>query len=163
MQKPKLPTLKDVPALVVILGVHGGGVANTKWLLKKGAKVSVTDMRGEQQLANSLRQFTQAEKKKIKFILGGQHEEDFLANELILAGPGVPRDSKFLAVAKKANKQIENDASLFFRFLTVPSIGVTGTRGKSTTTEWVAQLLRKKYPGVRASGNTPANPFFKRT
>jgi UDP-N-acetylmuramoylalanine--D-glutamate ligase len=148
-------------ALVVILGVHGGGVANAKWLLRHGAKVMVTDMRTKTELAQSLARFTAAERGAIQFVLGGQREEDFRRNDLILLGPGVQKHNPWRNLALNLGKRVENDASLFFRYALRPSIAVTGTRGKTTTTRWIAELLSKRYPDVRVSGNTPENPLLR--
>lgn len=153
--------LAGVKALVVVLGVHGGGVANAKWLLRHGAKVTVTDERTKEILAHSLKQFTLAERREIKFVLGGQREQDFQDADLIILGPGVDKYGKWAKLARQLGKRIENDASLFFRYTTNPVIAVTGTRGKTTTTQWIASLLHKRYPLVRASGNTPENAFLK--
>src|SRR3989338_1535225 len=146
--------------LVVILGVHGGGAATAKWLHKHGAKVTVTDLRTKAALAHSLKRFTPKELKEIRFVLGGQHEKDFRTHDVIVIGPGVPRESVYLAAAKAARRPIENDASLFFRYVASPVIGVTGTRGKTTTTAWIAQLLKKKYGKLTPTGNNPEHPFF---
>ena len=67
MNKKNSQTQKDIchgeKALVVILGIHGGGVATAKWLLRRGAQVSVTDERSPSVLKNSLKLFTSSEKK----------------------------------------------------------------------------------------------------
>lgn len=145
-------------ALVMGLGLHGGGVATTKWLAKHGATVTATDKRTKEVLAPSLKALA---KTPATFVLGEHRKEDFKQNDLVVVNPGVPRESEYLAVAKKAGKRIENDASLFFRFTDNPVIAVTGTRGKTTTTLWIAELLKKKYPHVLPSGNTPENAFLK--
>lgn len=145
-------------ALVMGLGLHGGGVATTKWLAKHGATVTATDKRTKKVLAPSLKALA---KTSTTFVLGEHRKEDFEQNDLVVVNPGVPRESEYLAIAKKAGKRIENDASLFFRFTDNPVIAVTGTRGKTTTTLWIAELLKKKYPQVLPSGNTPENAFLK--
>ncbi|MCX6738783.1 MAG: UDP-N-acetylmuramoyl-L-alanine--D-glutamate ligase [Candidatus Parcubacteria bacterium] len=153
--------LKNKKVLVVILGIYGGGAATAKWLFQNGAKVTVTDMRSEKELEGSMKLFTPKERKGIHFVLGGQHEEDFSSHDIIVLGPGVPRESPYLSVAKKAGKQIENDASLFFRFVKNPVIAVTGTRGKSTTTSWIAHILSHKYGDFIPTGNNPKLAFLK--
>lgn len=153
--------LKNKKVLVVILGIYGGGAATAKWLFQNGAKVTVTDMRSEKELEESMKLFTPKEKKGIRFVLGGQREEDFSSHDIIVLGPGVPRESPYLAVSKKAGKQIENDASLFFRFVKNPVVAVTGTRGKSTTTSWIAHILSKKYGDFIPTGNNPKHAFLK--
>ncbi len=153
--------LKGKKALVVVLGVYGGGAATAKWLFKHGAEVSVTDFRTESELAHVIKLFTPREKKNIRFILGGQREEDFTSHDIIVLGPGVPHDSPYLAAAIRAGKQIENDASLFFRFIENPVIAVTGTRGKTTATTWLASLLGQKYGAFISTGNNPEHAFLK--
>jgi UDP-N-acetylmuramoylalanine--D-glutamate ligase len=153
--------LKGKKALVVVLGVYGGGAATAKWLFKHGAEVSVTDFRTESELAEVMKRFTKREKKNIRFILGGQHEEDFVSHDIIVLGPGVPHDSPYLAAALRAGKQIENDASLFFRFIENPVIAATGTRGKTTATVWIASLLGQKYGAFIPTGNNPEQAFLK--
>ena len=153
--------LKNKRVLVMGLGLLGGGVATSKWLIKHGAKVTVTDSKSEKELDASLKQFTAAEKKNLTLSLGGHREDDFSENDIVVINPAVPKESPFIAVAKKAGKAVENDASFFFRFLGGRTIGVTGTRGKTTITNWIASILSEKYGDVRASGNTPANAFLK--
>ncbi len=145
-------------ALVMGLGLHGGGVATTKWLVRHGARVTATDKRTKDVLGPSLRALRTT---PVQFVLGEHRERDFRVNDLIVVNPAVPRESAYLKIATQSGKRIENDASLFFRYTTNPVIAVTGTRGKTTTTLWVATLLQKKYPNVRPSGNTPDNAFLK--
>ena len=145
-------------ALVMGIGLHGGGVATTAWLVRHGAKVTATDKRNRIALAPSLRALKQL---PVRYVLGKHEMKDFISHEMVVVNPGVPRESEYLAAAKKHNIRIENDASLFFRYIPNPIIAVTGTRGKTTTTLWVAALLTKKYKHVRASGNTPDNAFLK--
>ena len=145
-------------ALVMGLGLHGGGVATTKWLAKHGATVTATDKRDKNTLAPSLAALRGA---SVRYVLGEHHLEDFRTHDLVVVNPGVPEGSEYVREAVTAKKRIENDASLFFRYLRNPIIGVTGTRGKTTTTLWIAELLKKKYPKVLPSGNTPDNALLK--
>lgn len=150
--------LLGVKALVMGLGLHGGGVASVKWLIKQGASVSATDMRTAEFLAPSLRALRGL---PVTYILGKHRNGDFKTNDLIVVNPGVPRESEYLHIARAAKKRIENDTSLFFRFDDHTQIAVTGTRGKTTTTQFVAELLKKKYPLTLPSGNTPKNALLR--
>lgn len=145
-------------ALVMGLGLHGGGVATAKWLMKHGARVTATDKRSKEVLATSVRTLKGL---PVRYVLGKHRHEDFKINDIVVVNPGVPRESEYLQTATKAGARIENDASLFFRYCDNPVIAVTGTRGKTTTTLWAAMLLQKKYHDVRSSGNTPDNAFLK--
>lgn len=151
-------SLKGKKALVMGLGLHGGGVATTKWLVGQGAKVTATDMRTRKVLQPSIDALNEV---KVRYVLGKHDEKDFATHDIIVANPGVPRESPFLTVAKKSGKRIVNDVTLFFDTATQPVIAVTGTRGKTTTTLWIANLLAKKWPLTRPSGNTPENALLK--
>ncbi len=148
--------LKDVRVLVMGLGLHGGGVATVKWLIKKGARVTVTDLRSETVLAPSVKALSSL---PVRFVLGRHDEDDFRTHDIVVVNPGVPRESKYLAIAHKSGTRIENVASLFFHFTQNPVIGITGTRGKTTTSLYIASLLKKKYKEVRPSGS-PENALL---
>ncbi|MAF79822.1 UDP-N-acetylmuramoyl-L-alanine--D-glutamate ligase [bacterium] len=49
---------------------------------------------------------------------------------------------------------------MFFNLVKNPIIAVTGTRGKTTTTNWIAHFLKAKWPNVQIAGNTPDNPLL---
>jgi len=140
------------------LGLHGGGVATAKWLIKHGATVTATDKRSADILGPSIKALQGV---RVRYVFGAHNNDDFRTHDMIIANPAVPAESPYLAIAKKAKKTIVNDASLFFTHSDNPAIAVTGTRGKTTTTLWIAELLKKKYPKVRPSGNTPDNALLK--
>lgn len=145
--------------LVMGLGLLGGGIATAKWLVKHGARVIVTDLRSRGELKNSIKKLGTAA-KKIKFILGSHHEADFKTNEIIVVNPAVRRESKYLAIAKKHGARLENEASLFFRYCRNPIIAVTGTRGKTTTVNWIQFLLKQKFPKAKLTGNSSDQPML---
>lgn len=154
--------LNGKTALVMGLGLHGGGVATASWLVRHGAKVTVTDKRDKQLLESSVRAL---KGMPVRYKLGWHDKRDFTTHDIVVVNPGVPQQNEYLALAEKASKskmiRIENDASLFFSHSDAAVIGVTGTRGKTTTTLWIAELLKSKYKAVRPSGNTGENALLK--
>jgi len=152
--------LKNKKVLVMGLGLLGGGIATTKWLVKHGAKATVTDLKTKKELAGSIKELRKAT-KKINLVLGKHRESDFKNNEIIVVNPAVPRESKYLKIAKESGAQIENEASLFFRFCKNPIIAVSGTRGKTTTVNWIHHFLKTKYPKAVLTGNSSDNPMLK--
>lgn len=122
------------------LGLLGGGVATVKFLYSRGAKITVTDLKTKKELEPSL---TQLAGKNIKYVLGMHAREDILNNDLIIQNPSVPKNSPYLALAEKKGIPIENDASIFFRYCPDPIIGVTGTKGKSTTVDLIRAILEQ--------------------
>lgn len=141
------------------LGLLGGGIATTKWLILHGANVTVTDLRSRGELKDSINKLGAAA-KKIIFVLGKHRRADFKTNKIIVVNPAVPRESKYLAIAKKHGARLENEASLFFRYCKNPIIAVTGTRGKTTTVNWILFLLKQKFPKAKLTGNSSDQPLL---
>lgn len=145
--------------LVAGLGILGGGLATTNWLLKHKALVTVTDLKKESELKISLKKI-RAYGQKVKYTLGKHIIADFKNNEIIVANPGMPLKNPYLDTARKSKRQIENEASLFCKFNINPFIVVTGTRGKTTTTNWVGHILKKSYPSIIVGGNSSDVPML---
>ncbi|MDO8425697.1 MAG: UDP-N-acetylmuramoyl-L-alanine--D-glutamate ligase [bacterium] len=150
---------------VMGLGLHGGGLAVARWFLARGALVTVTDRKTREALAPSVRELERTETRgTLRLVLGEHRVADFRNADLIVQNPGVPRESRYLAVAQRAGVPIENEASLFFRIAKrVPSppqiIAVTGTRGKSTTSALLYQMLRASGRKCFLAGNI-RKPMF---
>ncbi|GAC1643053.1 MAG: UDP-N-acetylmuramoyl-L-alanine--D-glutamate ligase [Herpetosiphon sp.] len=142
--------LRGKRALVMGLGVNGGGVGVTRFLAEQGATVTVTDLRSEAVLAPSL---ATLQDLPVRYVLGQHREADFRATDLVIRNPGVPRESPFLAVARATGAAIEMEMTLFFRLCPGPILGVTGTRGKTTTTLLLADMLRRHWPDTVMAGN----------
>ncbi|MCK5026871.1 MAG: UDP-N-acetylmuramoyl-L-alanine--D-glutamate ligase [Candidatus Pacebacteria bacterium] len=151
---------KNKNVVVMGLGLFGGGIASARFCLKYGANVIVTDLQSKEKLSFSLSSFTNEEKECITFILGGHQEKDFEQADIVIVNPAVPRKNKFLKIAKEHGASFENDASLFMRFCKNPVVAITGTRGKTTTTNWIAQLLTLTIGETKPIGNTPNNPLL---
>jgi len=149
----RLFDFKNKKILVMGLGSLGGGIAATKWLVRHGAKVTVTDSRSREKLKDSIKKLGSAA-KKVKFVLGEHREADFKNNDIVVVNPAVPHESKYLAIARKHKKLLVNDAQLFFDTVQNPIVAVTGTRGKTTTTNWIAHFLKFKHLQAVAAGNS---------
>ena len=80
----------------------------------------------------------------IKFKLGGHDLADFKDKDFVLKAAGVPLDSPYIAEAKRNSIPIEMDASLFCKLAPegVITIGITGTRGKSTVAHLCSDILK---------------------
>lgn len=141
---------KNKKVLVMGLGLLGRGVQDAIFLCKIGACVTVTDLKSSTELASSLKKI---KKYPIKLVLGKHLEKDFLQADCILRNAGVPFDSPFLKICRLHHKPIEMDESLFAKYAPVKIIGITGTRGKSTTTVLIYQILKASGCPVWLGGN----------
>ncbi|MBU1075073.1 UDP-N-acetylmuramoyl-L-alanine--D-glutamate ligase [Patescibacteria group bacterium] len=122
------------------LGTLGGGIGVVQYLVKLGAKLTVTDLRIQKQLAPALKKI---KSKGIIYVLGKHREQDFKNADLIVKNPAVPKASKYLEIARQNNVPIESDATLFFQLCRIPIIGVTGTKGKTTTVALLEKIIKR--------------------
>lgn len=133
------------------LGLHGGGVGVTKFFARRGARVTVTDLKPRRMLAPPLAQLRGL---AVRYVLGRHREEDFVTADLVVQNPDVPNDSPYLTAARRHRVSIETDIGIFFELVPRKRIvGVTGTKGKSTTASLIASLLRIRHPGTVLAGN----------
>lgn len=147
------------------LGLLGRGVNVAKFLASHGVELTITDLKSAEALESSLKQLKKF--SNIRYVLGEHKLEDFRSRDLVIKAAGVPLDSPFIAEAIKNNIPIEMDASLFAKFSASTIIGVTGTRGKTTTTNLLVHILDTAFPGrVFIGGNIRGMatlPLLKKT
>lgn len=150
---------KDKRITVMGLGLLGRGIAVAKFLAEQGAILTITDLKTREQLLSSVEELENfAEKKKLKkinFILGEHRIENFTDTDMVIRAPNAPLDSIYLLSAKNAGVPVEMDASLFAKLCPdgVTIVGVTGTRGKTTTTHLIYEILKASGKKVFIGGN----------
>lgn len=142
--------------LIMGLGLHGGGIGVARFFCNQGANVLVTDLKTEEQLKESI---TKLNGLKINYALGGHREQDFINADLIIKNPDVPNMSPYLKIARQHKVSIETDVSLFFRLSGAFIIGVTGSKGKSTTASLIYYFLKQKYKRTFLAGNIGVSPL----
>ena len=143
---------RDKKITVMGLGLLGRGVGDVEFLSEQGADLIVTDLKNEAQLGESLLRLRKLPRfGEIKFVLGEHRLEDFRNRDFILKAAGVPLDSPYIAEARKNNIPIEMSASLFAKLSGATIVGVTGTRGKTTTTAMIYECLKQCGEGLNRS------------
>jgi UDP-N-acetylmuramoylalanine--D-glutamate ligase len=145
------PSYKNKNVLILGLGLLGRGLRDAIFFAEQGAKVVVTDLKTAEQLKPSVDKLKKF--KNVKFVLGEHRFEDIDRADLIIRNADVPRESKFLQYAFEKKKTVDMDESLFAKYCPCPIIGVTGTRGKTTTTTLIYELLKKTGRKVYLGGN----------
>jgi len=143
---------------VMGLGIAGGGVGVAKWLLKHGAIVTITDLKKESDLTESIKE-VRSLGKPVEFVLGKHRESDFTDTDLVIKNPGVPDSSPFLKAAQKAKVPVETDISIFVENFPGTIVGVTGTKGKTTTTTLLYQILKATGGNILLGGNLRKSPL----
>lgn len=138
------------------LGLLGRGVGDAKFLAEQGADLIVTDLKTEEELRPSLEQLKDHD--NISYTLGEHKLEDFKDRDLVVKGVTVPLDSPYIAEARKQGIQIAMSTALLVQLLRenkvdVEVVGVTGTRGKSTVTQLIHDILKEDGKSVYLAGN----------
>lgn len=135
---------------VMGLGLFGGGVAVARYLIQRGAQVTVTDQRNAQELAPALRELEGCD---VRTVLGGHRSEDFSDTDMVVANPAVAPTSPYLEAARAARVRISSETALFLERCPARIAAITGTQGKSSTCNTLAQLLERCGLRVHLGGN----------
>lgn len=172
MDLNKIENFQDAVVTVMGLGRYkqGSGLGATKWLMRHGAQVIITDLKSESELEESMDIVNEWHGKykalypdrniyQPLFVLGEHRKEDFGGVDLVVKNPGVPSESEFIAEAIKNGVRIESDVSLFFRFCPYPFVGVTGTKGKTTTTKLIGEMITLADSEAIIAGNINTSPL----
>lgn len=142
---------KNKKVVIMGLGLNGGGVGSAKFFSKLGANVLITDLKTKQDLSKSIKKLEKF--GNIDYVLGEHRESDFKDADLIIKNPGVRNTSKFLKIAVDNNVKINTDIGIFFELCENKIIGITGSKGKSTTTKLIVELLQTQYKVVTGGNN----------
>jgi len=142
--------LRGKRVLVMGLGLQGSGMAAARYAAQQGAIVRVTDMKSPEILAPSVQALAGL---PIEFVLGEHRHEDFLWAEMVIRNPGIPLTSPYLRLALKHGASIEMESALFFLACPGRIIGITGTRGKTTTASLIYKILQDSGASTVLGGN----------
>lgn len=145
--------LKGLRITVAGLGHFGGGIEVSRWLVGQGAKVLVTDKEKPEKLADSVEKLRGL---PIDFRLGEHRESDFTNTDLVVTSPAVPPSSPYLKAAASAKVPITTEIRLLIERCPARIIGITGTKGKSTTTTLLGRMLatrQKTWIGGNLGGS----------
>lgn len=147
----KISDFYNKKVLVMGLGVNGGGLGVAKFFSKIGAKVTVTDLKSEKELSSPISALSDF---PVRFVLGRHENSDFEDSDFIIQNPAVSFDSPFVQTARKNGVVIENEISIFLKL--TPSkniIGITGTKGKTTTATLAGEMYKRKRSDTVLAGN----------
>jgi UDP-N-acetylmuramoylalanine--D-glutamate ligase len=132
---------------VVVVGGARSGRAAAELLVRRGARVTLTDTAPEIDGADRLRQLG------VALELGPHRPELLTGADLVVVSPGVPLTQEAVAAARCAGVPVIGEVELASRWLRGRIVAITGTKGKSTTTTLAARMLAEAGFDVTAGGN----------
>ena len=142
----------------VVLGLARQGMALARFLAEQGARVTVSDVKTAEQLADAM---TSLESLPVQYALGGHPMELLDGCDLLCLSGGVPVDLPIVIEAQKRGIALANDAQVFVERCAerAPVIGITGSAGKTTTTALVGEMLKAAGSRTWVGGNI-GNPLI---
>lgn len=135
---------------VLVVGLGKSGLAAALFLRRRGAQVTVSDVRSAEALANDIPALLE---EGIMVETGGHGLFTFRRQDLIVVSPGVPVDTPELVQVKKFGSPVLGELELAARFLKGKTLAITGSNGKTTTTSLCGDILTAGGLPVQVGGN----------
>jgi UDP-N-acetylmuramoylalanine--D-glutamate ligase len=146
---------------VVVAGVgkirRGSLNSASRFFSRTGARVIITDAKPAAELKLGLRHL-----KGVRAVLhlGGYRKDDFKKADIVIRAQGNREQEIFLKIAERNNALVTTDIDLFMSLIPpVPTVGITGTRGKSTTTALVGEMIKADGSSTFVGGNIGVSPL----
>ena len=131
---------------VVVLGLARQGKALTRYLTEHGAEVIASDLKREDELP-----LDELSDLEIQFELGDHPQRLLEQADLLCLSGGIPADLPLAQQARLQGIRVANDSQLFLENSLAPVIGITGSAGKTTTTELLGRMGRAAVEGSKRS------------
>jgi len=136
---------------IAVLGAGLSGTAAALLLKAEGARVTVLDSAEEKNLLKST--IDNLRKEGVRVICGKAADEDSSTYQMAVLSPGIDPASRLAGNFSGRKIDMIGELELGWRFCETPAIAVTGTNGKTTTTELLAQMLNACGQRTIACGN----------
>jgi len=135
---------------VLVVGLGKSGLAAALFLRRRGAQVTVSDVRSAEALSKEIPALLE---EGINVEAGGHGLLTFRRQDLIVVSPGVPLNTPELAQVKSFGLPVIGELELAARFLKGKMLAITGSNGKTTTTALVGEILKKAGLPTLVGGN----------
>jgi len=147
------------------MGIEGSSLA--RYFLGQGAQVTVHHFLPIEKLLEKpdlAQQYNQLRAAGAEFHLGAEYLSDVLESDAIGIVQSAftykyPQNAPVLNAARSRGIPLLTDLKIFFEMSPLPIIGITGTNGKTTTTELAEAVLRAGGREVYAGGNLGVSPL----
>ncbi len=137
---------------ILVVGAGLSGLAVSRFLLARGAQVTLYDGKPKEKLSAEV---SQLETAGCQLLLGNQLPEK-VTWQLVIASPGVPPMIPILQMCRQAGLPVIGEMELAYRFAQAPFAAITGTNGKTTTTALTGYIARQAGINTMVGGNIGA-------
>jgi len=135
---------------VLVVGLGKSGLAAALFLRRRGAQVTVSDVRSAEALAKEIPALLE---EGIMVEAGGHGLLTFRRQDLIVVSPGVPLDTPELVQVKSFGMTVIGELELAARFMQGKIAAITGSNGKTTTTALLGAILQASGLPTLVGGN----------
>ena len=142
---------------VLILGAARQGLALARWLSLHGARVTVSDMRGAEDLRLARESLAEYH---IDWALGGHPLELLDSIDVLCLSGGVPLTLPIVVEAVKRGIPLSNDSQIFMEVAPCKTVGITGSAGKTTTTTLVGNMAKNVHGEKAYVGGNIGDPLL---
>ncbi|MFA5927375.1 MAG: UDP-N-acetylmuramoyl-L-alanine--D-glutamate ligase [Patescibacteria group bacterium] len=138
---------------VAILGLAIEGIAVAKFLRDKVSQITILDQRNDHEIIEKAEPDLLHDIEAIltdgsvKKILGDGYLEHLAEFDIIFRTPGISSLHPKIVEARERGVEISSQTKLFFELSPSPTIGVTGTKGKGTTSSLVYRMIKEGSVG----------------
>lgn len=138
----------------IILGMGKEGLSTFLFLRNRSPLIELgcADKTPWSALDCNVRELMESD-KNVKLFFGPEYLKNINDYEIIFKSPGIPPSIPELAAAEKAGKRISSNTNIFFEECPGTIVGVTGTKGKSTTASLICEVLKDGGYDARLNGN----------
>ena len=142
---------------VAVIGAGVEGISTVKYLAKKGAQIHLLDKKNKDGIDPKI--LEEIQKLKVYFRFGPSYLDSLQDFEIIFRSPGTRPDLVELINAKEKGIQISSQTKYFFDHCPATIIGITGTKGKGTTSVLTHEILKEANKKVFLGGNIGKPPL----
>ncbi len=135
---------------ILVVGLGKSGLAAALFLRRRGAQVTVSDVRSAEALAKEIPALLE---EGIAVEAGGHGLLTFRRQDLIVVSPGVPLDTPELVKVRSFGLPVIGEVELAARYLKGKVLAITGSNGKTTTTSLCGEILAAGGLSVAVGGN----------
>jgi UDP-N-acetylmuramoylalanine--D-glutamate ligase len=135
---------------VLVVGLGKSGVASALFLKARGARVTVSDTKTQDELKEEIPRLLD---EGIAVETGGHGERTFQNQDLIVVSPGVPLDAPPLVQARALGEKIIGEIELASEFFPGSVVAITGSNGKTTTTTLAGEVVINGGFSAAVGGN----------
>jgi UDP-N-acetylmuramoylalanine--D-glutamate ligase len=135
---------------ITVVGLGKSGLASARFCRAAGAAVTVSEAGQADGFAEAIGHL---EPIGVALEFGPHRPQTFEKADLIVLSPGVPHTIALLEATRRRGIPVIGEMELAARFIAEPIVAVTGTNGKTTTTELLGAMLKVSGLDVFVGGN----------